>query len=219
MRALTKQELIGWLRSLLILAGAIVMVIAMSPLSVDAAELEPGDEQDEKTCAENGACGQKIANGLAGSVISRGGGTQRSPGPPIRTVTIQTVVEMALRGETAQGAGTVLTGGQTPVIISEYRRALEAYLTVISTLLPEPASQQHLLPNSAFFPSPTAPNSSSRSSLAVVTSSLVPTEETSCHQQEGKQHINRVMAHSLLNPDLEARIDERARRGIISNIL
>jgi len=213
----TRQEMIGKMRSLLILAGEIMMMIALSPLSVDAAEVVPGPAREkdiEETCEENEPSARKRGNSSAGGIIAEDKKIQRSEIQPDQVTTGQVLVEKASTGGASLRAETARTMVPIPVIINNYRRALEAYLILVSTLLPEPCLAQRALPHTASILSPATPVTDSLSSAGLSPPSPY-NEEPSYHSKlRAQRAVFREPARSVPYIDPRAYKKDRSRTGI-----
>lgn len=208
MRTRVKEEMIGVLRTFLIVAGAVIMLMALSPLSVDAAEIVPRPEREneiEESDEGNKASAKARGNPAAASIRAGDDRTQRSHALRGGIPAMHVIAVRALTGEVALGAGTVLATVPTPVIISDYRRALEAYLTLVGTLLPEPYLLQRVRPHPDPSLSHTTPVAGCLS-YAGSAPQLVQDEGTSFHSQQRTQRVvSREPARSVLSIDLGAR--------------
>lgn len=214
----TKQEMISKLRSLLILAGKVIMMIALASLSVDAAEIVPGPEREkdiEETCEENEPSAKTRGNDPAGSITARNEKTSRPDTLLDQMTAGQVSAEKAGTGEGFLRVEASRTMVPNPVLINNYRRALVEYLILVNTLLPEPYVVQWVRPHRTSFLAHTISVAGSLSS-ARFSPSLVQDEETPFHSKLRTQRVvNREPARSVLSIDFRARNRDRARTEIM----
>jgi len=198
----SKSSVIVTMRSLLVIAGAVIMLLALSPLTIDATAAAPEQER-ERDIEERGE--EKHASGKkAGSFLAGGGKGQRSPARTVRISSRQAVAEKVLTAEAAPGLRTTgRAASPAPAVVSDYRRALEAFLTLVGTLLPGPSGARRARPHSR--PLPERTGFGNEGSLPPgITPAAAPYTERSPHSpQKVPRAVKNIAARSTVPLDVE----------------
>jgi hypothetical protein len=167
------MTIIRKIRVLLCRAGVSMLIMAISPLSGDAFSISLVDDFRE-TCELIANKVKKIKSCTAECSIATNEKTGRSKVTPQEITTKHLFAERTVPEEASLRDETAKTMLPAPVMINNYRMALEEYLSMVNALLPEQyvlqLSQAHAMP----FLKQTAP----------VAGSLSPADFTNSLQEE-----------------------------------
>jgi hypothetical protein len=201
MRTLAIHQMISTLRRFLFLAGSSILIMAMSPLTGEAAEIDVKDGCEE-TCELNEAIATRTRNNATDCSITGNEQTLRSTIQPHQRTAGHVPAERTFVEEVFLRAETARTMVPAPVMINNFRIALEKYLALVNTLLPEPYLLQPFQPLAKAFLELTDPVAASFPTACSTTS--LNKEKPPFHSHHIQQCVvNRKQTRSILYLDHE----------------
>lgn len=216
MNILIKIKIDNTLRTLLIRTGVSILIMGITPFSSNAADTRLEEDDFKETSELNETIpnkAKKEKNTTTDCSITTDEKTPRSIIPSHKITTKHLLAERTVLGEASLRAERVKTTAPASVIINNYRMALEEYLSLVNTLLPEPYLLRQLQPHPTSFLKQTESAGGSFSPAGFTTS--FQKENPPFKSQYKNQHAeNRKNTRSDRYLEHEVRIKSQARSEV-----